>query len=137
MKSRLFLGLYFYLWIIPHLVLPVVAVVMLRKKLHKEYPIFFCYLVFEFLQFCILLTVPHVRLLASYYVQIDIFDRIGDAALFFGVIQELVSVPVKHDAQMRDQFARVVRGASIGLMLLGFVFIAILCYSGLNPSFCL
>ena len=35
---------YLYLWIAPHLLLVPVAILMLRRRLHKEFPIFFFYL---------------------------------------------------------------------------------------------
>jgi hypothetical protein len=134
MNSSPYVWLYLYLWTVPHLLLLPVAVVMFRKKLHKEYPIFFSYLLFEFLQFCILFLALHVKVKVSFYVIIDLFDRIGDAAFFFGIIQELVSAPAAHNAPMRTDMTRIVRWVTIFLVLLGSAFIGALCYSALNPG---
>jgi len=81
--------LYRYLWFAPHILLLPVAAVMFRRKLHKQYPIFFSYLIFEFLQFCALFSIVHLKAPLGLYVEVDLFDRIGDAVLHFGIIQEL------------------------------------------------
>ena len=53
----------YYLWIAPHVVLAFVLFASLRKRLHKELPVFFTYIVFETLRFVLLFAVS--RLIAA------------------------------------------------------------------------
>jgi hypothetical protein len=39
--------LWHYLWVAPNVLLVVLALLMWRRKLHKEFPAFFCYAIFE------------------------------------------------------------------------------------------
>jgi hypothetical protein len=43
--------LYYYLWIAPHVLQMVLALLMVRKRLVREFPAFFAYIIFEILQF--------------------------------------------------------------------------------------
>lgn len=51
------LFLRYYLWIAPHLLLVPVLVGLVRRRLHKQFPIFSSYLVFELAQFLALITI--------------------------------------------------------------------------------
>ena len=125
---------YRYLWIAPHLLLVLVAAVMFRRKLHKQYPIFFSYLIFEFLQFCVLFTMSRVKAPAALYVRADLLDRIGDAVLSFGIIQELFAVALVPLGSVKNQMTRILRWVTVGLIILGSLFILALCYGRLNPT---
>lgn len=46
----------YYFWIAPHVLLAVVGVGLLRQKLHRRFPFFFSYVVFELIQFLILFS---------------------------------------------------------------------------------
>ena len=46
--------LFLYLWIAPHVLQVALAVMMVRRKLAREFPAFFLYTVFEVLQFAVL-----------------------------------------------------------------------------------
>ena len=123
MISRNILGL--YLWVAPHVLLAVVAAVMLRRRRYKEFPVFFSYLIFEVLQFCILFAMSRRLLLVSVttYQEIDLLGRAGSIALRFGMIQEMLEAPVAHSAPLRRTIARVLRYAAVFLAVLAFVFI--------------
>lgn len=127
--------IYFYLWLAPHLLLAPVAILMLRRRLHKEFPIFFCYLLFEFLQFCFLFTVHFlftthwVAISASTYGKIDIFGRAGDIALHFGILQELFESPLAHNAPLRRTMGRILNGVTVFIVVLASLFIGSLYYS--------
>jgi hypothetical protein len=49
--------LFFYLWIAPHAMLLVVSVIMMRRQLVREYPVFFVYTLYELFQFAVLFTI--------------------------------------------------------------------------------
>ena len=117
--------LWFYLWVAPHLLLAVVAAVMLRSRRHREFPVFFSYLLFEILQFCILFAMSRRLILVSVptYVEIDLLGRAGSIAFRFGMIQEMLEAPVAHCAPLRTTMARMLRCAAAVLALLATVFI--------------
>jgi len=133
MSYQHFIWLYRYLWITPHVLLLPVAALMFRKKLHKQYPVFFSYLVFEFVEFCAVFILPR-RVPLSFYVKVDFFFRIGDAALSFAIIQELFAAGVGQLDPMRNQTVRLLRWVTLALVLLGSLCIWGLCYSRLNPA---
>jgi hypothetical protein len=125
---------FLYLWIVPHLLLLAVAIVMFRKKLHKQYPIFFLYLLFGFLEFCVVFTMSRLNVPAALYVKVDLMGRIGDAALSFGIIQELFAAVLVDLGPMQNPMVRVLRWTTVALVLLASLFIATLCYSSVNPG---
>jgi len=126
MSSQHFIWLYRYLWIAPHVLLLAVAVVMFRKKLYKDFPIFFAYLLFEFLQFCLLFTMPSLKITATTYAKIDLFDRAGDIALRFGILQELFGAPLAHNFPMRRKVGRILNSVTVALVVLAAVSIGAL-----------
>jgi len=48
--------LFFYLWIAPHALQAVLAIVMIRRRLLRQFPAFFAYTVYEVVQFLVLFT---------------------------------------------------------------------------------
>lgn len=126
---------YYYLWIAPHLLLLPVAVLMFRKGLHREFPIFFSYLLFEFVQFSVLFTI-NVLYRSHYYVvpswmnqSVDLISRTGSIALHFGILQELFESPVAHSPELRRTHARMLKVVSGVLIVLALLFIGSLYYS--------
>jgi hypothetical protein len=134
MSYQHLIWLYRYLWIAPHVLLLTVAVVMFRKKLHKQYPIFFSYLLFEFALFCVLFTMLRLRMPTPLYVKADLVERIGDAAFSFGIIQELFSAGLIHVGPLQKNMERVLRWVTLALVAIGLAFLVPLCYSTLNPG---
>jgi hypothetical protein len=98
---------------------------MFRKGLHREFPIFFSSLFFEFLQFCILYSMyRHFLKLPSWlYIQFDQVGRAGSTAFHFGITQELLESAVKHNAPLRQATARALKWVTILLVLLASAFI--------------
>jgi hypothetical protein len=123
MISHSFLKL--YLWVAPHLLLAVVAAVMLRSRRHREFPVFFSYLLFEILQFCILFAMSRRLILVSVptYLEIDLLGRAGSIAFRFGMIQEMLEAPVAHCLPLRKTIARMLKCTAAVLALLAAVFI--------------
>lgn len=86
--------IWLYFWIAPHLLLLVVAGLMFRRGLHKSYPVFFLYLLCEFLKSFILFAMFWLKVRKSIYVEADLLARASSIALHFGILQELFAVPV-------------------------------------------
>jgi hypothetical protein len=114
----------FYLWIAPHLLLALVAGFMFRSGRYREFPVFFGYLLFEILQFCVLFSLGRlVNVSVPTYQQIDLFGRAGSIAFRFAIIQELLEASVAHSPSLRKTAARVLKGVTLLLVLLASVFI--------------
>ena len=126
-----------YIWLYfrtaPHALLLAVAVMMYRRQQHRDFPIFFSYLLFEFLQFGVLFTMYLLEAPAMAYVKVDIIGRAGSIALHFGILQELFEAPVAHSVPLRREVARILNFIMIALMLLAAVFIGALYRGSLDP----
>ncbi len=79
-----------YLWIAPHALLAVVSVLMFVRRLHKTFPIFFLYTLYETIEFLLLFVIagiaPTHRVLYRYVFTATLA---GSIALRFGIIQEI------------------------------------------------
>ena len=82
----------YYLWIAPHALLVVVPVLMYTRRLHKSFPVFSLYTLYETLAFLFLFfhrdaALAHTQKVLYRYVFIATLA--GSAALRFGIIQEI------------------------------------------------
>ena len=81
----------YYLWIAPHALLVVVPVLMFVRRLHKSFPVFFVYTLYETLGFLLRFaayTAGHGPG-AGLYRYVFIVAAAGSTALRFGIIQEI------------------------------------------------
>lgn len=100
--------LFRWLWATPHVLLLAVAAVMYLRQLYRQFPVFFAYLIFEFLQFTLLFTMYlHLWRVSGWaYTQFDLYGRIGSIALHFGILHELFESPVKYNPALRQTTGR-------------------------------
>ena len=80
----------FYLWIAPHALLAVVPVLMFLRRLHRKFPLFFVYTLYETLGFLLRFaayTIGHG--LGGLYRYVFLVTAAGSTALRFGIIQEI------------------------------------------------
>ena len=78
------------LWIVPHLMLAVVFVGLLRTTLYRRYKFFFAYVIFELLQFFILLIVNFSAKFSGHrYRVVDVVGIGLSAFLKLGIVYEL------------------------------------------------
>jgi hypothetical protein len=113
-----------YLWVAPHVLLALVAAFMFRSRRYRDFPVFFTYLLFEILQFCVLFSLGRlVNVSVSTYRQIDLFGRAGSIVFRFAIIQELLEASVAHSPSLRKTAARMLKFAAVFLALLASVFI--------------
>jgi len=129
------LVVYYYLWVAPHLLLVPAVVLMFRRGLHKDFPIFFSYLIFEFVQFIVLFSLYIVYFEFLHYqvppqttIIADLIGRTGSIALHFGILQELFEWPVAHNPQLRGTTARMLKWVSGILIVVALLFIGSLYY---------
>lgn len=124
MVSQHFSWLYLYLWVAPHALLGMVAVVMFRRRQHRVFPVFFAYLLFEILQFCVLFAMSRLLSVSlSTYQQTYLLGRAGSIAFRFGIIQEILEAPVAHSPSLRKTTSWMLKGAAAVLGLLAVLFI--------------
>jgi hypothetical protein len=82
--------IWYYLWIVPHLLLAVVLGALIWRKLYRQFPIFSAYLAFELVQFLVLFTMAKLQSVTN--LQYALAYSVGLAlsiALRFGVIYEI------------------------------------------------
>jgi hypothetical protein len=114
-------ALFYYLWIAPHILLAVILMLMIRRRLYKQFPIFLLYTAFELFQFAVLLTVfLRVGSLADErYRGAFALGTAISTALRFGIIYEIFT-EVFRDYNGLSELGRVLfRWATIVLLLIG------------------
>src|SRR5271157_3416414 len=90
----------------------------------QDFPVFFAYLLFEILQFCVLFTISQLMpVSASTYREIDLLGRAGSIAFRFGIVQEILEAPVARCPSLRKTTAWMLKGATAFLALLAALFI--------------
>ena len=114
-----------YLWIAPHLLLAVVAVLLWKRRLHIEFPVFVVYVWYEIAEFIVLFAIsgtgPHHRV---WYFRVFLITLAISVALRFGVIQEIFNNMFQEQGKL-DSLARVSLRWTTGFLLLGAVLIPI------------
>jgi len=124
MISQRYIGLYRYLWVAPHVLLAAVAVVMFRRGRHRDFPVFFSYLLFEILQFCVLFSLGRLLSVSiATYQHIDQFGRAGSIVFRFAIVQEMLEASVAHSPSLRKTAGRMLKCAAACLALLASAFI--------------
>jgi hypothetical protein len=122
-----------YLWIAPHVFLVAVPVAMYVRRLHKTFPLFFFYTLYEICQFLVLfgiyLLAPTQAILYQY---VFVVALAGSAALRFGVVQEVFN-HVFHDYPRLETNAADAMRWLTGLLLASGILTAIYS-SGAAPD---
>jgi hypothetical protein len=113
--------LLFYLWIAPHLLLAAVAVLLWKRRLHANFPVFVLYVWYEIAEFIVLFTISVTRLHQQlWYLPVFLVTSAISAALRFGVIQEIFNNIFQEQGKVRS-LARVSLRWTTGFLLLGAV----------------
>jgi hypothetical protein len=82
--------LWYCLWVTPHALQGIILLVMMRRNLHRQFPMFFLYTAFEVLQFLVLFTISlsHFQFGAGYRSVYSVGLALS-TAVRFSVIYEL------------------------------------------------
>jgi len=84
---------WYYLWIAPHALQIAVAALMVKQRLHREFPSFFIYTVYQVILNAVLFFLDHDASVTGYqYRWAEWIGEIFSIALRFAVIHEIVSV---------------------------------------------
>lgn len=93
-----------YLWIAPHVLLALVPVLMFVRRLHKNYPVFFIYSLYEILEFLLLFVHRNAVMAPTqkvFYRYVFTGTLAGSAALRFGIIQEIFNNVFRDYARLK------------------------------------
>ncbi len=114
-----------YLWIAPHVVLAVVAVLLLTKRLYTSFPAFVLYTWYEIAEFVVLFAIAATGLSkGAWYVHVYLLTLAMSTALRFGVIQEVFDNVFREHGRV-DALARVSLRWTTGFLLAAAVLCAI------------
>ncbi|HKB98553.1 MAG TPA: hypothetical protein VKD23_07195 [Terriglobales bacterium] len=126
--------LFFYLWIAPHLLLMVVAVLLLKKRLYTNFPVFTIYTCYEIAEFVLLLAMAvtglnrGALLMPVYLVTLGI-----STALRFGVLQEVFNNIFREHIQLHA-LARISLRWTTGFLLATAVLGSIFAFAQTSDS---
>jgi hypothetical protein len=110
--------IFLYLWIAPHALQAVLAVMIIQRKLLREFPVFFAYTVFEIAQFLVLFGADHWdRVSADQYVVLWLVGGTISIALRFAVVYEIFTVVFRSYPALQEFGAVLFRWATVVLMI--------------------
>src|ERR1700751_4204335 len=114
---------YYYLWIAPHVLQIVLAVLMIRKSLVREFPTFFAYVVFEILQF---VTLASMATLHTYdgCAYVWYAGETVSAALRFAVIREIFTKVFENYSPLKQLGNQIFRWATVLLVIAAVLVVA-------------
>ena len=114
-----------YLWIAPHVLQVALAVMMLRRKLAREFPAFFAYTVFEVVQFAVLYTLNRVdAVTGEQYATAWLLGGAISIVLRFAIVQEIFSNIFRSYPSLQEFGNVVFQWATAVLMMVAIVLVA-------------
>lgn len=127
--ARAYQFVFYYLWIAPHLLLIPVATALFVRRLHKKFPIFFAYTLYEILEFLLLfISYKLTHGLGVTYRYVFITTLVGSTALALAVLQEILADAFR-DYPSLELVSRVCVRCVIGALILA-ALMSTLWYSG-------
>jgi hypothetical protein len=110
--------LWYYLWIAPHLLLGAILFGMVRRGLHRQFPMFFLYTAFEILQFGVLFSISRTPIhFGDGYVRVYSMGLALSTAIRFAVIYELFSYFFRMYPALHGPGRSLFRGVTVALLL--------------------
>jgi hypothetical protein len=111
--------LFYYLWIAPHVLEGIVLYAMVRRGLHRQFPMFFLYISFEIAQCsCLLAVSRYVSYFGQVYIQVYAVGLAVSTAVRFAVIYELFCHFFRRYPAISGAGKLLFRGASLALLLI-------------------
>jgi hypothetical protein len=111
--------LYYYLWIAPHVLEAVILFAMVRRGLHRQFPMFFLYISFEIAQcFCLLYVSQYISYFSGVYFQVYAVGLAISTAIRFAVIYELFCHFFRRYPAISGAGKLLFRAASVVLLLI-------------------
>lgn len=124
--------LYLYLWIAPHVLLGVLAVILACRKLVRDFPAFFLYTVFEVLQFVLLFAMARIPAVTGHqYTVAWLAGNAVSAALRFAIVHEVFNHLFQSYPPLSAFGTRLFRWATVVLVI---VAVALVAYTSGTPT---
>jgi hypothetical protein len=114
--------LFTYLWVAPHALQVALAVMMVRRKLAREFPTFFAYTVFEAVQF-VVLYLTYQSAVSGLYPALWLVGNSVSVALRFAIVYEIFSKVFRSYPALKDFCTLVFRWATVVLLLVAVVLV--------------
>lgn len=116
--------LYLYLWIAPHALQAVLAVMMVRRKLVREFPAFFVYTVQEVLQFIVLFAMDKIDAVSGQaYTMAWFVGTAVSIVLRFAVVYEIFEHVFSNYPTLKELGTVILRWATVVLMIIAVVLV--------------
>lgn len=117
-----------YLLVIPHLLLVVVFIALLRRRLYRQFPMFFAYIVGEIIQTAVILPMLFSRSTTGDRYAVVYFSALAlSTALQFGIVHEIFAHMFRNYSALNRFGKPAFRWATVGLLLFG---LALASYAG-------
>jgi hypothetical protein len=117
--------LFLYLWIAPHALQAVLAIVMIRRKLFRQFPAFFTYTVYEVAQFLTLFTTDHLKSVsAEQWAMAALVGKTGSMILRFAVVHEIFNNVFQSYPALKAFGGVLFRWATVVLMIIAVTMVA-------------
>jgi hypothetical protein len=117
--------LYTYLWITPHALLVVLAVIMVRRGLVKEFPAFFLYAVYQAVDFVVLYVLYRLKSVSGMqFAQAWLAGAVISSGLRFAIIQEIFRHVFGNYPALKDFGTLLFRWATAVLMIVAVTLVA-------------
>jgi hypothetical protein len=116
--------LYLYLWFAPHVLQVALAVMMVRRKLAREFPAFFLYTVFEVLQFVVLFALDKMdSVTAEQYSAVWVAGGAVSVAFRFAIVYEIFGHVFGSYPTLKEFGTLLFRWATVVLMIVAVVLV--------------
>ena len=126
-------ALFWYLWVAPHVLQVALAMMLIRRKLVREFPAFLGYTVGEVLQFAILFTISEIpSVTTAQYWSAWVSGGILSVVLRFAVTQEIFSHVFRSYPALKQFEGLLFRWATVVLMILAVAMVGYTTGGGLN-----
>lgn len=117
--------LWHYLWLAPHALQIVIAVIMVRRRLFREFPFFFAYTIFQIIEEGTLFILDHhPRVTGTQYWHAHWAGLLIAIALRFSVIREIYSNAFRDYSGFKQLSRILFRGAAAVLIFIAIVIVA-------------
>ena len=111
--------LWYYLWIAPHALQAIIAVVMIRRRSWRDFPMFFAYTVFEIVQGGVLFVLDHSeRVSPEQYWHVAWIALGVSIVLRFAIIHEIFAQVFRPYSGLKELSRLVLLWASVVLVLI-------------------
>lgn len=110
--------LWYCLWVAPHVVQGIIVFAMLRRRLHRSFPMFFLYTLFEILQFGVLFAISRSNIqFGGGYVYAYSVGLALSTAIRFSVVYELFGHFFRRYPALDETGRLLFQGTTIVLLL--------------------